>query len=524
MRLLHSAANTSARFDNPNLVSCAGLVPVMRLVQRCDLAGLVGEHLKVTVGVGANAHLKVPAIVAGMITGADCLGDLDVLRHGGMTELFGGVRAPSTLESFLRGWHWGNVRQLEVVSRRLLADLAVTTPVLADAAVMAHLDIDSCQRRVYGHAKQGAGFGAAKVGGYTVRLRGLSPLLAVVSTPTCALVLVGTRLRGGTANSARGAESFTAEAITTARAAGATGLLIARMDSAFSTGAAIAACRRADVRFSVTARMNSKITKAIAGIDEDAWTPIKYPHAIFDEDEQRWICDAEVAEVPYTAFAGNKKHAVTARLIVRRVRRLAPPRQGELLPAWRHHAIIEALIADLINGPLAPLPSGHFAANAAWLTCAGIAHNLLRAAATLASRRHGRARSATLRRELITVAARLAHRGRDQLILHLPKTGPGKTPSTDSSTPPTAPHLPARPHRHLHPQRTPTASAAHPPTDRLQQSGQSRSTASGRPFTPQNNKTITGAKKRSPTISRWIEAQPPEIWTFTEDHTKSATC
>lgn len=444
MRLLHSAANTSAQFDDPNLVSCAGLVPVMRLAQRCDLAGMVGEHLKVTVPVGANAHVKVPAIVAGMIAGADSIDDLDVLRHGGMTELFGGVRAPSTLGSFLRGLHWGNVRQLEVVSRRLLAGLAAATPVLVDAAVMAHLDIDSCQRRVYGHAKQGAGFGAVKVGGYTVRLRGLNPLLAAVSTPTCAPVLVGTRLRGGTANSARGAESFTAEAITTARAAGATGLLIARMDSAFYNGAAIAACRRADVRFSVTARMNSKITKVIAGIDEDAWTPIKYPHAIFDEDEQRWISDAEVAEVPYTAFAGNKKHAVTARLIVRRVRRLAPPQQGELLPAWRHHAIftdsplamlaaetdhrdhaiIEALIADLIDGPLAHLPSGHFAANAAWLTCAGISHNLLRAAATLASRRHGRARSSTLRRELINVAARLAHHGRDQLILHLPQDWP----------------------------------------------------------------------------------------------------
>jgi hypothetical protein len=310
--------------------------------------------------------------------------------------------------------------------------------------VMAHLDIDSTQRRVYGHAKAGAGFGAAKVGGYTVRLRGLNPLLAAVSTPTCAPVLVGTRLRGGTANSARGAESFVAEAITTARAAGVTGLLIARMDSAFYGGAPIAACRRAGVRFSVTARMDQKITKAIAAIPENAWTPIRYPNAIFDEDEQRWISDAEVAEIVYTAFTSNKKHLVTARLIVRRVRRLAPPSQGELLPAWRHHAIftdsplpmlaaetdhrdhaiIEQVIADLVDGPLAHLPSGNFAANAAWLTCAGITHNLLRAAATLASRRHGKARGSTLRRELINIPARLAHRGRDQLILHLPQDWP----------------------------------------------------------------------------------------------------
>ena len=361
-----------------------------------------------------------------------------------MGELFGGVRAPSTLGSFLRGFDWGNVRQLEIVSRRLLAGLAAATPVLADAAVMAHLDIDSTQRRVYGHAKAGAGFGAAKVGGYTLRLRGLNPLLAAVSTPTCAPVLVGTRLRGGTANSARGAESFVAEAITTAHAAGATGLLIARMDSAFYGGAPIAACRRAGVRFSVTARMDRKITKAIAAIPENAWTPIRYPNAIFDEDEQRWISDAEVAEIVYTAFTSKKKYRVTARLIVRRVRRLAPPTQGELLPVWRHHAIftdspllmlaaetdhrdhaiIEQVIADLVDGPLAHLPSGDFAANAAWLTCAGITHNLLRAAATLGSRRHGKARGSTLRRELINVPARLAHRGRDQLILHLPQHWP----------------------------------------------------------------------------------------------------
>ena len=246
MRLLHSARDTSAQFDDPNLVSCAGLVPVMRLAQDCDLAdlaGLVAEHLKVRVAVGANAHLKIPGIVAGMLAGADSIDDLDVVRHGGMGELFGGVRAPSTLGSFLRGFDGGNVRQLEIVSRRLLAGLAAATPVLADAAVMAHLDIDSTQRRVYGHAKAGAGFGAAKVGGYTLRLRGLNPLLAAVSTPTCAPVLVGTRLRGGTANSARGAESFVAEAITTAHAAGATGLLIARMDSAFYGGAPIAAPR-----------------------------------------------------------------------------------------------------------------------------------------------------------------------------------------------------------------------------------------------------------------------------------------
>jgi Transposase DDE domain group 1 len=444
MRLLHSAPDTSVRFDDPNLVSCAGLVPVMRLAQRCGLAGLVGEHLRVTGPVGANPHLKIPGIVAGMIAGADCIDDLDVLRHGGMDRLFGGVRAPSTFGSFLRGFDWGNVRQLEAVNRRLLAELATAAPILPQAACVTWLDVDSCQRPVYGHAKAGAGFGHAKIGGYSVRLRGLNPLIGAISTPKAAPVITGTRLRGGTAASARGAATFVAEQIGTARAAGATGLLIARMDSAFYNAATIAACRRGGARFSVTARMDPKIRAAIAAIPDHAWTPIHYPNAIWDADEQRWISDAEVAAVAYTAFASRRKQAVTAELIVRRVRRLAPPGQTELGPAWRHHAvftdspfgtlqaesdhrdhaIIEQLNADLIDGPLAHLPSGHFAANAAWLSCAAIAHNLLRAAATLTSRYHATARSATLRRHLITVPARLAHHGRDRLILHLPEHWP----------------------------------------------------------------------------------------------------
>jgi len=193
--------------------------------------------------------------------------------------------------------------------------------------------------------------------------------------------------------------------------------------------------------------MDRKIRRAIAAIPDDAWTGIRYPQAIWDADEQRWISDAEVAEVSYTAFASRRRQAVTARLIVRRVRRLTAQvaaGQTELGPAWRyhavftdspfdmlaaeadhrHHAIIEQLNAELIDGPLAHLPSGRFSANAAWLTCAGIAHNLLRGTAALASRYHATARCGTLRRHLITVPARIAHRGRDQIVLHLPEHWP----------------------------------------------------------------------------------------------------
>jgi hypothetical protein len=178
MRLLHSAARTSARFDDPNLLSCAGLVPLMRLAQRCDLAGLVERHVQTLEPAGVNAGLKVPAIVAGMAAGADSIDDLDVLRHGGMPLLFAGVRAPSTLGSLLRSLNWGNVRQLDAVNRRMLAALAGQSPVLAGADQVAYLDIDSMQRRVFGPKKQGAGFGPAKVGGYSVSLRGLNPLVA----------------------------------------------------------------------------------------------------------------------------------------------------------------------------------------------------------------------------------------------------------------------------------------------------------------------------------------------------------
>jgi hypothetical protein len=172
-----------------------------------------------------NAHLKVGCLVAGMAAGADSIDDLDVLRHGAMGELFTGIRAPSTLGSFLRSFTWGNVRQLDAVARRLLAELARQAPLLPGAEVLAFIDIDAMQKRIYGHAKQGAGFGHTKIQGKTVLIRGLNALAAVVSTPLAAPVIAATRLRGGTANSARGAASLAREAISAARQAGCSGRL-----------------------------------------------------------------------------------------------------------------------------------------------------------------------------------------------------------------------------------------------------------------------------------------------------------
>ena len=444
MRLSHDPLRISATFDDPDLVSRAGLVPVMALAERAGLEALVRRHVTITAKTGVYPEIKAGCLVAGMAAGADSIEDMDLLRHGAMPDLFGGVRAPSTLGSFLRSFTWGNVRQLEAAGRELLAELARLTPLLPGADQLAFVDIDSMQRRVYGHKKQGAAFGHTKISGKTVLVRGLNALAATICTPVAAPVIAGTRLRGGSANTARGAASFTAEAIGAARAAGCAGTIVARADSGLYCAAFAGACRRAGAYFSVTARMDPAVTAAITSIPEGAWTAIKYPRAIWDDQLRAWVSDAEIAEIPYTAFTSRKGQAITARLIVRRVRDLnkkAAAGQGELVPAWRYHpvftdspfalvlaeeqhrdhAVVEQVFADWTDGPLAHLPSGSFAANAAWLTCAAITCNLLRAAGCLASRFHARARGATIRADLIDVAARLARRGRGQLALHLPQ-------------------------------------------------------------------------------------------------------
>jgi hypothetical protein len=331
---------------------------------------------------------------------------------------------------------------LDAVAARLVANLARSTPLLPGAAQIGYLDVDDTIRATYGYAKQGAGYGYSGV-------KGLNALIAALSTPASAPVIVATRLRRGSANSARGAARLVADALKTSRACGASGLLVVRADSAFYGRDVIAAIGRGKARFSITARQDVAVRRAIAAISEDAWTTIRYPHAVFDEQLGQWVSDAQVAEVPFTAFASRgKKRSVTARLIVRRVRdqnpdHLLADEQGELFPAWRHHAvftnsplvmlqaeadhrrhaIIEQVIADLKNGPLAHLPSGKFNANGAWLALTAMAFNLTRAAGTLASLFHARATTATIRRQLINVPARPVRSAR-RIHLRLPTNWP----------------------------------------------------------------------------------------------------
>ena len=444
MRLLHSLAKTRASFDDPNLVSHAGLVPVMGLAQRAGLGDLVAGHVRPGGACGVNAAVKVPCLVAGMAAGADSIDDMRLLRHGAMSALFGGIRAPSTLGSHLRSYTWGNVAQLEKASREFLAELTRQSPLLPCAETLAFIDVDSMQKRVYGHKKQGARFGHTKIQGKSLLVRGLNALAATVSTPLSAPVIAATRLRGGNAASARGAASLATQAIGTARDCGCTGTIIVRLDSAFYSAAVVGAIRRGGARFSVTVPANASVRAAIAAIGEDAWIPIRYPRAIWDDQLGAWVSDAEVAETQYTAFGSKKGQAVTARLIVRRVRDLnkqAAAGQDELFAVWRYHAVftdspfelvqaegqhrdhavVEQVFADVTSGPLAHMPSGVFTANAAWLSIAAMAHNLLRAAGALASLPFARARAATIRRDLIAVAARAARHGRGHLTLHLPE-------------------------------------------------------------------------------------------------------
>ena len=272
---------TSAVFDDPNLVSCAGLAPVVALGERAGLSVLVSSHLMLQGKTGVNADLKVGALVGAMVAGANSIAGTDLLRHGGMGRLFEGVRAPSTLGSFLRGFTFGHVRQLDAVAARHLAALATISPVLAGCDWVAYVDIDDTVKATYGYAKQGAGYGYSGVKG----LNALIALIATVSSPLAAPVIVASRLRKGSTNSARGAARLVTDALRTAKNAGAggpagTGLIVLRADSAFYGYEVLAAARRAGARFSVTVRSSPAVTRAIANTDQTAWQPIHYPNAV----------------------------------------------------------------------------------------------------------------------------------------------------------------------------------------------------------------------------------------------------
>jgi hypothetical protein len=442
----HAWRADSAVFDEDNLVSHAGLVPLLELAEQAGLSQLLDEHVRFACervkSGAANPTPKLTSIIAGMAAGADSIDDLDVIRAGGMKKLFGGVYAATTLGILLREFTHGHTQQLAAVLRRHLVALAEQTPVLDGIADRCFIDIDSLLRPVYGRAKQGASFGHTKISGKTVLRRGLSPLAVTISTETAAPMLAGVRLRAGRAASSRGAASMVTEALNTAITAGATpATILVRGDSAYCAGTIVTAIVKAGALFSITIARNPAVDAAIASIDDHAYTPVYYPGAVVDPDTGELISDAQVAEVEYTAFADNR-YRITGRLIVRRV--LDANTQDPLFPVWRYHpfftnttepvdqadithrrhAICETVWSDLIDGPWAHQPSGMFAANTAWCILAAICHNLLRAAGTLTdTARYTVARGATLRTHLINIPARLARPQRHP-TLHLPTHWP----------------------------------------------------------------------------------------------------
>jgi len=163
VQLLHTLAKTSASFDDPNLISSADLVPLAALAERAGLRESAAANVRLAGEQAANAGLKTACLAAGMAAGADSLDDMGLLRHGAMEKVFGGVRAPSTLGSFLRAFTWGNVSQLQKTHREVLAELSRIAPLLPGAETLAFIDIDATQKRVYGYQKQGAAFGHTKI-------------------------------------------------------------------------------------------------------------------------------------------------------------------------------------------------------------------------------------------------------------------------------------------------------------------------------------------------------------------------
>jgi hypothetical protein len=359
-------------FDDPNLVANAGLLLVATLVVRLGLERLINTTVDLSDRVGgALPGRKVLTLVHAMVAGGSHIDHADVLRAGATQSVLPHrVMAPSTLGTFLRAFTFGHVRQLDrvlaVALRRAWALGAGPGP---DRCVV---DLDSTICEVCGKAKHGAGYG------YTKKL-GYHPILA---TRAATGELLHVRMRRGSANTQRGTKRFVCELVARLRRSGATGQLVMRFDSGFWSNATIATLSQLGVGYTMGVRMVKSVVSAVSAIDEEAWTPIAYT----------MDGEAEVAECTYKG----------RRLIVRRTRLVG--RQATLWPEWRHfafltdqpgtatevdafhraHATVELAIRDLKEGAgLEHVPSGNFNANAAWLVCAALAHNLIRWSALL---------------------------------------------------------------------------------------------------------------------------------------------
>jgi hypothetical protein len=428
------------RADDENGVSDAGLLVAATLGQRLGLGSLLREHLTVPGSAGANPDRKALTVIHSLLAGGDCIEDVNALRAGSTGAVLGHrVAASSTVGTFLRAFGFGHARQLDAVTRRLLAR-AVAAGAHPGFTESMTVDIDSTLCETYGLGKDGAR-GVMRTG-----LRGYHPLLAVIAgTPDIAGVVAHARLRRGRSSDSTSAPLFIKETINRLRTAGAAGEIVLRADSGFYLSDVVTACREAEVRFSITARMiGTELRNKIAALEESAWTPIDY-----------FLPGAGVAEFTFTPFATGPRGKLLAergqihpvRLIVRRtpltdaqaINRGQDPlfpifdyhpmitdRVGDLIEVeaeHRRHAEVELTIRDLKHDMgINHFPTKSFGGNAAWLILNTIAHNLTRWATRLGLQSRP-VMTKKIRRRIYNVTGRLIRTGR-RLVLRLPRRWP----------------------------------------------------------------------------------------------------
>jgi Transposase DDE domain group 1 len=411
----------SVTFDEPSLVADAGLIVPATLMVRLGLESLVNQMVRLSGRVGgARPGRKLLTLVASILAGGTHIDHADRLRAGATNRVLPfKVMAPSTLGTFLRSFTFGHVRQLDAVIAETIRR-AWSLGAGPGASSMT-IDLDSTICEVHGNYKGGAAYGYTGVLGY-------HPILA---TSADTGEVLHARLRKG--SSQRGTKRFTEELVARVRRAGATGPLTLRTDSGFFSYALIDTLGRLGVAYSITVQINAQVKACIEAIEEAAWQPITYPDG----------GAAEVAEARYVT--GRRGATRTLRLIVRRTR-LTDPAQQALWPNWRHHAFVtdldvqassadafhrdhatvELAIRDLKEGTgLEHCPSGRFFANAAWLACAVLAHDLVRWSARLGDMHpDGQLTVArTVRLHVLALPGRLVNRS-GRLVLRLPERWP----------------------------------------------------------------------------------------------------
>ena len=396
-------------FDHDGIVANAGLLLPATLMARLGLEALIDQWVRTG---SSRPGRKILTLVAAMIAGATHIDHVNMLRAGATQAVLPfRVMAPSTVGTFLRSFTFGHVRQLDAVCSRVLARAWNAGAGPGDRRLVIDLDSTICQ--VHGKHKQAAGYGYTRVLGY-------HPLLA---TRADTGEVVFARMRRGSANTARGVDRFVDELFAVLNRAAATGPRIVRADSGFWSWKMIDRLNTHQVGWSITVRLHKPMRAAIAGIDDDTWADIDYTLG----------GRAQVAETLYTTGKGRRQRQV--RLIVRRTR-LTDTAQAMLWPDWRHHAfitsdhhtgmieadrfhrehaVVELAIRDMKEGAgLEHIPSGHFHANAAWLACTVLAHNLGTWTSVLAGQPAVTHR--TRRTRLIALAAVIVNRSARHLL------------------------------------------------------------------------------------------------------------